>query len=74
MSDQTFLTTVPYIIVKAFVLGIPKVGPVLNPNLSQHSGQIEIAILHMGILQIVHVECRHDLGAWRRPGAPCASA
>jgi len=55
MSDQTFLTTVPYIIVKAFVLGIPKVGPVLNPNLSQHSGQIEIAILHMGILQIVHV-------------------
>ena len=61
MSEQTFLTTMPYITVQAFVLGIPEVGSVFSPNLSQHSGQIEIAILHMGILQVVHVECRHDL-------------
>lgn len=51
MSEQTFLTTMPYIIVKTFVLGIPKVGSVVNPDLSQYSGQIEIAVLHMGIFR-----------------------
>src|SRR5699024_9771896 len=51
----------PDVVVQPLVLWVPEVSSVRDPTLLQQMGQVLLAVLHVGIDQVVHVKGGHDL-------------